>query len=293
MKGSEFFGAMSNKTQSAWDALAYQLAQQGSTVSWPWIPIPITGGGHTGTFFAASDMFAVGDPSDFLRLPVFPSTAQRIANLGGFLLPTPKMARAIFAAGQVSLKPTPMIPNKFSNLEQYVDHNGVIQNQLHAVNAASDALVVGHSKDVVIDTRMPAGKVIIYGWFDATKTITVGGCGKNGTGPCVSPEGYWYIQPLSSVHGADYVDYSQLYRFVRPDMIVDGQTMALENVLRDKELSKLLSDSGPLSQVRYPTPGSPAPGGPGNAVPAPSQNDGLYALGVHVYVQEAKPIPGA
>ena len=101
-------------------------------------------------------------------------------------------------------------------------------------------LISGQKKDVIISALYgpnhpngwKPGKEVIFGWY--------------------RPDGS-RIQPKSNIHGDFYVDYSHGIRAVAPNMEVDGQTFSTEDVLRSKELSGLLSDEGPITQVRYPS----------------------------------------
>ena len=54
------------------------------------------------------------------------------------------------------------------------------------------------------------------------------------------------IQPLYLGHADYYVDYSHGIRLVKETMTVDGKPRKVEDVLRDPEMSKLLSDEGSI-----------------------------------------------
>lgn len=250
---TDFLAQNQGSSLAAWERAAIDAAKTGGTMPWLLVEVPLTpAGGHTGSVFVASDVFAVGEPGDVLRMPLTPKAAQEIANLNGYLLPTRKIAQDIWRAAKaqgVTLEPRPAPSfgqaNKGADLAQYASHNAVIDAQLASAPASQVPLVSGHKKDVVISRGMKPGKVVIYGWFN--------------------PDGS-RIQPLSDVHGDFYVDYSHGIRFVAPDMIVDGQVYRLEDVLKDPTLSALVSDEGPLTTVRYPAPGGsspPAPSGGG------------------------------
>ena len=58
------------------------------------------------------------------------------------------------------------------------------------------------------------------------------------------------IQPLYVGHVDWYVDYSHGIRLISRRMMVDGRPMQVADVLRDKELSPLLSNEGPI-EVGY------------------------------------------
>ena len=88
-------------------------------------------------------------------------------------------------------------------------HNDRIEEQSRTLGVTHSALVSGHKKDVVT-TNLPTGSpgcIAIYGWHRL-----------NGTP----------IQPLSTVHGACYADYSHGIRLVSETVMVDGQPGAAE-----------------------------------------------------------------
>jgi len=231
MKGSEFLAANAGKSLAVWEAAA--VADPDSFVVWPLLPVEVAYGDHRGTFFVSQDVLAVGTPEDYVRLPLTPIAAQRIADKKGMLLPTSKMVDAIWRSG-IHLTPQPMVPNKGANLAQYAQHSQLIDQQLSTMQVPSNgpAPVSGHKKDVIVSNIWKPGKVVIYGWH--------------------RPDGS-HIQAKSNVHGDFYVDYSHGIRLVAPSMDVDGQTRNIVDVLKDRELAGLLSDEGPLRMLRYPT----------------------------------------
>ena len=229
MRGSEFLAANAGKSLAQWEASAVALAQQDSFVPWPMIPVQVESGTHTGTFFVSSDYFAIGDTTDYVRLPLTPTSAQRIANDRGMLLPTSKMVEAIWRASPVKLSPSPLVPNKGANLDQYAQHSRVIDAQIPSGGLGS--LTSGQKKDVILSNIWKPGKVVIYGWYRPDRT---------------------FIQPKSNIHGDFYVDYSHGIRLVSPNMQVDGQSMSVEDVLESPEFAPLLSNEGPIRRVRYP-----------------------------------------
>jgi len=294
--GSDFALKFLKSSQNAWEEGAVQAALSGDVVPWPMVEVPLsvpgtaTTQGHTGSVFVASDVFSVGTRDNFLRLPLAPIAAQRIANiLGGFLLPTRKLSQDIYNSSSVKVAPLPL-QNKGPNLPQYVNHNQQVQAQIDAAGGKPGQLIGGHKKDVVIWANLRPGKVGIFGWFKL-----------DGQPANVVPENKTRIQPLFDGHDDHYADYSHGIRFVSPDMTLDGKTVKLEDVLKDSKLAGLVSDEGPLKTVRYPTPknlpgGNPtgsgsggSPSGPGGpvAVRTPNPEDVAiiasltrYALGL-------------
>ena len=91
-------------------------------------------------------------------------------------------------------------------------------------------LLAGHKKDLVLANRLSAnrGRVAIYGWH-------------RGNG---DP-----IQPLSTVHGEYYADYSHGIRLVSRTAYVDGRPVDLRGLLTDSVYAALLNSDGPLSSA--------------------------------------------
>ena len=175
------------------------------------------------------DYLAVGADDDFLRIPMTPQTAQAIADKLGCLLTTRKMTDEIYQAAKVKLKPQPMTQAREA-VASFLEHQRMIEEQRKGKPAGE--LTAGHKKDVVITNRLKEkpGKVAIYGWHQ--------------------PDGK-AIQPLTTVHGDFYVDYSHGIRLVRETMQIDGKERKVADILKDPALAPLLSDEGVIAEPRY------------------------------------------
>jgi hypothetical protein len=175
------------------------------------------------------DYLAIGSDADFVRMPMTPQSATIIAIAFGCTLPTRRMVDDIYAQAQVKLEPKPLTKDR-ELIETFVQHNDIIEQQ--RAGKPSGQLVAGHKKDVVITNRLKEkpNKVAIYGWHKLD--------GKP-------------IQPLYVGHADYYVDYSHGIRLVKETMTADGKPHEVADVLRDPELSKLLSDEGAID-AGYP-----------------------------------------
>lgn len=187
---------------------------------------------HTISYQVMPDYLAIGSNSDYIRIPMNPMTAQKIADRFGCSLPTRKMVNDIYGVAEVKLapKPLPAGPRMMSN-EYYERHQELVSQQLG--NRPPGELIAGNKKDLVISNVL-AGKpdrVAIYGWHQTN--------GKP-------------IQGLSTVHENTYADYSHGARMIGKTVVVDGQEMAIDQVLRDPDLSRGLSDEGPITVTRQP-----------------------------------------
>ncbi len=194
-------------------------------------PVRIDG---TVTFWAAPDYLAIGSDTDFLRIPLTPQTAQRIADATGTSLPTTRMVDAIWNAAQVRLGPTPIPPNRLmTTIPVFEDHQRKVERQRRRARAEPGALVAGHKKDVVLTNELAERPeaVAIYGWHYLDGRP---------------------IQRLYLGHTNDWVDYSHGIRLVDDSVTVGRERRALADVLVDRELAGLLSSEGAMSVASYP-----------------------------------------
>jgi hypothetical protein len=179
-------------------------------------------------FEVAGDYLAVGGDDDFVRMPLTPAAAVRVAATLGCSLPTRKMVDAIYAEANLRPEPRPLTEDRES-VATFARHDGIIRSQL---TGTKPGLVAGVKKDVVLSNRLAEkpGRVAIYGWH------------RPGGAP---------IQPLTTGHHEGYVDYSHGVRLVRRVVKVDGKEVMIEDVLKDPALSILLSDEGRLIDAAF------------------------------------------
>lgn len=193
---------------------------------------PAIGKTISATVFVMPEYLAIGSDKDFLRIPMNLHTAFTVASRMGFILPTRKIVNAIYEQSVFHFAPEPMTPGpEMRSTEYYRIHNEKIEAQSRALGIDPGVLVSGHKKDVVITNRLAAnpGRIAIYGWHRLDGMP---------------------IQPLSTVHGACYADYSHGIRLVSETVLVDGVTRSVYDVLQDPVLSKVLSDEGPVNDPR-------------------------------------------
>jgi hypothetical protein len=190
------------------------------------------GGAVEVTLFVMPDYLAVGSNDDFLLIPMSLRTALKVAERFGFILPTRKIVNAIFRQSAYHLTPQPLPAGpRMRSTAYYELHNRKIAGQRLALCCTPGELIAGHKKDVVVTNHLNhrEGKIAIYGWHR----------------PSGDP-----IQPLSTIHGAAYADYSHGIRLISDVVLVNGKPRSIYEVLEDPELAPLLSDEGPLVQIR-------------------------------------------
>jgi hypothetical protein len=179
------------------------------------------------TIFVMPDYLAIGSDADFLRIPMNLETAIAIAARFSFVLPTRKMVDAIYQQSAYHFVPEPLNPGPhMRSTDDYRTHNALIEQQARIRGIPQGPLVSGHKKDVVVTNLLARseGRIAIYGWHR----------------PNGAP-----IQPLSTVHGVCYADYSHGIRLVSEVAIEDGAFRSVRDLLQDAKLAKALSDDPP------------------------------------------------
>jgi hypothetical protein len=193
------------------------------------VPVTIRDKSHTAVIDVMPDYLAVGSDTDWVRVPMNPYTAQRIADAFGCQLPTRKMANEIARSAAVKLIPLPL------SIDREAPHTFAKHHALIEVQRAGEPLgklVDGVKKDVVVTNRLAErpDRVAIFGWH--------------------YPDG-GPIQPLTTVHVDWYVDYSHGVRLIRRTVQIDGKPKDIRSVLHSTVLAGLLSDEGILSRPSY------------------------------------------
>jgi hypothetical protein len=194
----------------------------------------VDGREHQVTFWVTKDYLAMGSDSDSFLVPLSPQVAQRIADLLGCSLPTPRMVDAIWASARVRLPPIRIGPDSLITTVRYFErHHDLVKAQRIVYRAAQGVFVAGHKLDVVLTPTLSAnpGKVAVYGWHR----------------PNGEP-----IQALITTRADDKVVFSHGIRLVDRSILVDGVRRELSDVLSDPALAPLLSDEGVIIEARYP-----------------------------------------
>ena len=183
------------------------------------------------TLCVLPDYLGVGSDSDYLLVPMGLKTALMVASRFGFTLPTRRIVDLIYRQASVHLQPEPLPAGDAMRSIAYLQrHDALVEEQRRALGARPGALTAGHKKDLVLSARLwsQPGRVAIYGWQRADGEP---------------------IQPLSTVHGARYADYSHGVRLVSQTVFLNGKPESIFAVLADPGLAALISDEGPLPRA--------------------------------------------
>lgn len=192
---------------------------------------PPKGKALTATVFVMPEYLAIGSDKDFLRIPMNLYTAVTVATKLGYVLPTKKIVDAIYRQAAIHVSPEPMTPGpQMRSTEYYEIHNEKVEAQERALGVMPGMLVSGDKKDVVLTNLLYSnpGRIAIFGWHRL-----------NGVP----------IQPLSTVHGACYADYSHGIRLVSDSVLIDGERQSIYDVLQDPVQAHVLNDEGPMPRI--------------------------------------------
>ncbi|MBW6506558.1 MAG: hypothetical protein K0B00_07410 [Rhodobacteraceae bacterium] len=237
--GSQFGAALGNASGTERDQMVVREVLSGNVPQFlrALTPVTLTGTGTSGktvaiTVCVTPDYVAVGDNDDFLRVPMGLPEAAQIADRLGFMLPTTRIVDAIYSQAGVRLAPRPMQAGPQMSSTSYLrQHNATIEGQTNAAGLRNGTLVAGIKKDLVLTNalRRARGQVAIYGWHQ----------------PNGRP-----IQPLTTVHGQHYSDYSHGVRLVSQTAYLNGRAVPLADLLEDRDYAQIISSEGPIAAPR-------------------------------------------
>lgn len=243
MSGSAFAATIVTMSPGLARELAiYQQFELGNVPTFMREPkkLEISTGGHDVELSVLPDVLCVGTDDDFLRVPLFPATLQRVADLFGASLITPAISDLIWKSADVVIDPThvTMPPTaEMVTTKWFIDQNAKIEKE----RAGRAGLIAGHKKDIVLANSLAEFPhcVAIYGWHQHTGVPIQGLNPSHGI-------------PPSHVHDRHYVDYSHGCRLVSETVLVDGQSRDFASVAQDPALAAAVNGNyGPLSVLRY------------------------------------------
>jgi Secretion system C-terminal sorting domain len=190
-------------------------------------------------FFTVLDYMAIGSDQDYLYIPMTPSTAQYLAGTLNCTLPTKTMVDKIYNNAGVKLSPQPIPPSdKMTTIPVFKQHTDSIKLQISHLgfSRSADSIIAGHKKDIIISNKIYSAdrnyeRVVIYGWH----------LSKNNP-----------IQPVYNGHSALYADYSHGVRLISNTAFLNGDSVQINDILKDPDLSILLSNEGVIAKPFYP-----------------------------------------
>ncbi len=210
-KASQLLRPLVGMNQEEREAFVIDQAEKGNVPEFLRTLAPIvfsSADEHTVVVFVMKDYFSLGSDTDFIRMPLSLPSALRVGDILGMELPTQAIVDAVYQQAPQPLDPTPLRPtSEMTSVTAFYRHNQAIERQ---VKGPLRELVAGHKKDVLRPEIEDDERVTIYGWH---------------------LESGRPIQPISRVHAASYADYSHGVRYVAKTALLDGRSVALEQVL--------------------------------------------------------------
>jgi hypothetical protein len=231
IRGSEFARLTSGLSTADRDHAVVAELERGNIPSFlsHLTPVKLTTNAKDGqalsaTIWVTPDYLAIGSDDDFLYVPLTYYSATIVADRFGSVLPTARMVDAIYEQSAHHLTPAPLPAGPLMRSNLYLSkHQQRIDEQRSGLPLGE--LISGHKKDLVLSNRLRQfpGRVAIYGWHRAPGAP---------------------IQPLSTVHGAGYVDYSHGVRLVSTTVVVESRTLSIYDALQDSQVAPVLSREG-------------------------------------------------
>ncbi|CAG4883210.1 conserved protein of unknown function [Georgfuchsia toluolica] len=183
------------------------------------------------TLCVAPDYVAIGSDDDYVLMPMRLETALLFDDSYGFVLPTRKLVDEIYGQAQIHLAPQPLPASAaMRSTNYYWQHNEMVRGQRSDWRLPQGTLTAGDKKDLVLTSRLwrYPERVAIYGWHRIDGRP---------------------IQPLSTLHGARYADYSHGVRLISSTAYIDDQAQPLLTLLGDPQLAPLFNDEGVIPEV--------------------------------------------
>lgn len=201
-----------------------------------------------------------------VRANVTAETAQRLADLLGCVMPTPRICDAVHRAAVVVVAPQLGAPDAHMvDTSRMVEHS----RRVDAAIGGRPGLVSTVGKEwVICAALLRSAGAVNHGWHAAGA-------------PSRSRGGLALWQAEGTRHNAQHTDYSQVFRPVSRRCLLDGAPADLEDVLRGPAASEVSYD-GRLAVTRQPGVGFSAAV---EAAPGPAARDTLPAPPPRPFIQ--------
>lgn len=210
------------------------------------VDLTVQEGGHTAVFQVFGDALKI----DGVRINVSAELEQKIADVLGCMLLTPRLADLIWSERDCTLAPHPRLIT--SATDAMIGHSQQIDADLAKLTTQSKLIAtVGKHWVVANELLQHAGRAENYGWHYAPGGWT----GPSETSCSKDPKTGQYIHMIQGAgwaHDMHHVDYSQICVLVSKTCTVDGQSRDIKDVLSDPVLCVLGSHQGPLKVFRQP-----------------------------------------
>jgi peptidoglycan hydrolase-like protein with peptidoglycan-binding domain len=249
ISGADFAASLPESDILAREQAVLEAIRQGLHQEPLWLELESRFNGHEARLFVMADALRIGNAEDAIRVTLTAASAQRVADHFDAVLPTTRICDLVWAQARVRISPCTQTPDaKMAFTSRMLRHSREVDEKVRG----RPGLVENVGKHWVLSNALEGkpGVAANYGWF--------------------RPNGV-PIQTLGTRHNLHHVDYSQVVRLVRRDLVVDGRVRDIEDVGRDPTLHGLISTEAPLRVWRLRGVASqplPPPEAPRNEDPA-------------------------
>ncbi len=255
--GIQIAASLPEKAGSARENALLALAESGQIPTPLLTAVTYMKGGHSVEIFPSTDALMLGTDRP-VRLTARHTTAQRLADFFGMVLPTSLMSdQAWLAATKIAPLTGLQGPNA-GDTATFVTNSQRVDAAVSKAGVVPGVLVRPTGKDWVNTERLLQANGSVTRSKDDPGTDAVANFGWHQKGAqSRSPGGLAVIQSVGLVHNLPFVDYSQVVTLYGPTVIIDdGAPENVVDVLRDPERAFLLSDEVGKGQaarvVRHP-----------------------------------------
>lgn len=218
-----------------------------------WRPVTMSANGHTATFWVNGDALKV----DGVRVNVSATLQQQLADIIGARMPTARIFDAMYTQADIRILPMPrqIVMTTAAMIDQNNKIDAALARAVGSAEAAQGKLIGGISKTWLLDKNFEkSAQAVNYGWHFPGSTFQTKAWEASETGAKdpSSGQAQRLIQGRGTVHNSQHQDYSQDAYFVLNKATLDGQTVALDDILTNPELAPLASHQGALTILRQP-----------------------------------------
>lgn len=219
-----------------------------------WVPVQLADSkGNTATVQVTRRALRLAWGDARLTVSLSFRAAQEAADILDAVMLTTKVSDAVWDQADRKL---PVLSRPITaKTADMVDQSGDIESALSKAGGDADHLLVANEgKDWVLTRKFWAPPVGTNANGAPEGTHTPGATGTrhnsanfgwySSASSSKSPGGKSVIQSVGLTHDKSHVDYSQLIRFMRRQVTVNGQVMDVAEVLADPQLSSVLQDEG-------------------------------------------------
>jgi len=247
------------------DARLLQAVAGGQFADPQFVELKTEGAGHVATWSVMADAFRVGGPDDYKRAIVTHRTAQAVADLFGWRLPSAKLLDAIAgqskAGGGFIDFAAAVAGTQDPSGQPYVTTSAMVAHSDALDEQGAEGLIGGGWKDWILSARLLNPAALTYGKNSAVNygyftTGPLGAGGKNPSPSMTDPSLRVWQQP-GAAHDVDHVDVSQKARFIGPAVHVagplypGGRWLSVDEVSAHPVLWELMHHDGP-QPARHP-----------------------------------------